>query len=843
MRVKREIRFAAAQFPRVAVCMGYSVSSVGRIKESTSQRNSCNLFVAFPNCSLSKDGGFNIHAFLGLEEKTDVVFVGDILASIPVDVLTCKCFGEQVVLKSFRGKTGGLVMGVEYQGIGTIHKYMETKRLGGSFYMGVLVLIDCSRLRNSSRTPQQNGVTGQMNVGTVFANQRLLTYNCKPAVCSEACNGNASSIWRIFCSNVERDLANQVQPSTHNKVLIMTAPVKEQAPAVYTELSSLAWPSADQSSVTCSLDSAIVCTNMQISTAHWLSAVTVEGDDWASLFQEASNSVWSRHQKYSLDREQPTLSFVAVFVRRRFHIPPGHSEFDYIGTARDLTAESKHVSAGMQGRGKWEIPENIRRPAGWSGTSPTCEKLGETPPVIKHSSPRWEATPLWLHTCKFRVVLYLKHLYVLPLEHSLRGTLRRTLLQTKCVREARRNDLCWCCTRVKGWEKRRRGRGGRAARPKARPALCTERTHTHTHTHTRTHTGHCRGGWRGKNRQLSKSTEGEARRAVARAGRPNIDTFHGRLSRQTNQRTSPRDNHHVSLAINFVCTPDKTGEHEEIPRENLPLGRTRMMMMMMMTDICLGQHQLGSPLVDDRPIINAVMYRLLSGVARTNRAMVSVRYWSQPVRKSSRGKICLCISYLKSESKLFITGRGGGEENLILDSREELRGRTVYKLGSENFANLFQDKIDVKHVYTEVAFAIGSQFIIHALDDSEPIADLQGNYYSLNVTQLTDMCVKATLLRAAVAERLDCSPPTKANLQPGYSRIFASVPGPPLIRQCLQVPGHWTSAHPAMPAELSSKHSGFYESFMSCVLGSNRRNSSVVAFSDTFQVQILSKEK
>ncbi|KAJ8870413.1 hypothetical protein PR048_029435 [Dryococelus australis] len=37
------------------------------------------------------------------------------------------------------------------------------------------------------------------------------------------------------------------------------------------------------------------------------------------------------------------------------------------------------------------------------------------------------------------------------------------------------------------------------------------------------------------------------------------------------------------------------------------------------------------------------------------------------------------------------------------------------------------DKIDVKHVCTEVDFSIGSQFIRHALDDSDPIADLQGN--------------------------------------------------------------------------------------------------------------------
>ncbi|KAJ8881575.1 hypothetical protein PR048_018059 [Dryococelus australis] len=40
---------------------------------------------------------------------------------------------------------------------------------------------------------------------------------------------------------------------------------------------------------------------------------------------------------------------------------------------------------------------------------------------------------------------------------------------------------------------------------------------------------------------------------------------------------------------------------------------------------------------------------------------------------------------------------------------------------------LLRYKIDVKHVYTEVTLAIGSQFIRPALDDSEPIADLQGN--------------------------------------------------------------------------------------------------------------------
>ncbi|KAJ8878392.1 hypothetical protein PR048_018970 [Dryococelus australis] len=41
--------------------------------------------------------------------------------------------------------------------------------------------------------------------------------------------------------------------------------------------------------------------------------------------------------------------------------------------------------------------------------------------------------------------------------------------------------------------------------------------------------------------------------------------------------------------------------------------------------------------------------------------------------------------------------------------------------------NFSTDKIDVKPVYTKVDFAIGSQFIRHARDDSEPIAHLQGN--------------------------------------------------------------------------------------------------------------------
>ncbi|KAJ8894972.1 hypothetical protein PR048_000280 [Dryococelus australis] len=54
-------------------------------------------------------------------------------------------------------------------------------------------------------------------------------------------------------------------------------------------------------------------------------------------------------------------------------------------------------------------------------------------------------------------------------------------------------------------------------------------------------------------------------------------------------------------------------------------------------------------------------------------------------------------------------------------------GSEACRAGLINCDTIAKDKIDVKHVYTEVDFAIVSQFIRHALDDSEPIADKQGN--------------------------------------------------------------------------------------------------------------------
>ncbi|KAJ8865846.1 hypothetical protein PR048_033368 [Dryococelus australis] len=86
-------------------------------------------------------------------------------------------------------------------------------------------------------------------------------------------------------------------------------------------------------SMTCRLDCTVVCTNMPISAAHWLSAVTVEDDDWASVLQEESNTS-------SLYHEQPLSIGTAVAERLacspptkaiRVQSPAGSPGFSHVG--------------------------------------------------------------------------------------------------------------------------------------------------------------------------------------------------------------------------------------------------------------------------------------------------------------------------------------------------------------------------------------------------------------------------------------------------------------------------------------------------------------------------------
>ncbi|KAJ8871270.1 hypothetical protein PR048_027578 [Dryococelus australis] len=88
-----------------------------------------------------------------------------------------------------------------------------------------------------------------------------------------------------------------------------------------------------------------------------------------------------------------------------------------------------------------------------------------------------------------------------------------------------------------------------------------------------------------------------------------------------------------------------------------------------------------------------------------------------------------------------------------------------------------RDKTDVKHVYTEVDCAIRSRFIRHALDDSEPLTDSQGNNLRVLFGSRRDCTVLYAFktpsfaywsLRSSEAFVQDCSTLANTTLFPAY---------------------------------------------------------------------------
>ncbi|KAJ8898154.1 hypothetical protein PR048_003514 [Dryococelus australis] len=180
--------------------------------------------------------------------------------------------------------------------------------------------------------------------------------------------------------------------------------------------SSLQRPEEFASSVTCRLDSTVLCANMPISTAHWLSAVTVEGDDWTSLLQEATRLLprrtgfdprRGRSRIFARGNRSERCRWSAGFLGNILFLPAHLIRRCSILISRHPHRLSRQIWAtdegewrrvwitvGLQGRGGREIPDKTRRPAPSSGTIPTCENPGVTPPGIKPGSPRWEASSL-----------------------------------------------------------------------------------------------------------------------------------------------------------------------------------------------------------------------------------------------------------------------------------------------------------------------------------------------------------------------------------------------------------------------------------------------------------------
>ncbi|KAJ8895258.1 hypothetical protein PR048_000583 [Dryococelus australis] len=99
---------------------------------------------------------------------------------------------------------------------------------------------------------------------------------------------------------------------------------------------------------------------------------------------------WGKRENAEKTR-RPTASSGNSHFRKSVVNRPGIEPVERFGRIlanEVLGADKGEMSiAGMQGRGKREIPEKIRRPAASSGTIPTCENPGVTRPGIEPGSP------------------------------------------------------------------------------------------------------------------------------------------------------------------------------------------------------------------------------------------------------------------------------------------------------------------------------------------------------------------------------------------------------------------------------------------------------------------------
>ncbi|KAJ8878577.1 hypothetical protein PR048_019155 [Dryococelus australis] len=158
------------------------------------------------------------------------------------------------------------------------------------------------------RTRQQNGVTNQRYVETAFGNQRQAiplpaagrladwgSFEEEEEVLKRAAACDESG--PHACVVIGRHgSAETTSTRRHAPRFLWTYSEEEQCQSGknYPRRQKTSRKSSNQVSKITGLPfqrTINLCTNMPISTAHWLPTVTVEGDDWASLLHEVSNTV------------------------------------------------------------------------------------------------------------------------------------------------------------------------------------------------------------------------------------------------------------------------------------------------------------------------------------------------------------------------------------------------------------------------------------------------------------------------------------------------------------------------------------------------------------------------
>ncbi|KAJ8871020.1 hypothetical protein PR048_027323 [Dryococelus australis] len=491
--------------------------------------------------------------------------------------------------------------------------------------------------------------------------------------------------------------------------------------------------------------------------------------------------------------------------------------------------------SGMKGQGKLEITGETRRPAASSGAIPICENPGATPNGIEYCSHRWEASSL---TTKPQWSLFgggASQLTLLALKRSPPSQASGTHPITGVFRKLRRYAVTRDSINELIHQLRVPGTGAiRVGRVIDQFRNCADAWAAVRGARS---LGYVEGSggttrWRLRDdvtvKVLVRSVAGPAR---WRMPQPPAHFLKG----QKGQARSSGDPRSTTAAISKEAAEqfvNKSKYFKRPPYLRPPKIRARVYYIQTTT----GQHGPADG-VSSAVAIIAISLRQHKGnaVPAVNRMTLI------PVAAPTH------VTELPSFVPLVLPRRGGGmltqsprpntlcvprySRLMVTPNFLDVRAKVLLQANPPPHENKFEthskpvfrvDKIDIKHVYTEVDFVTGSQFMRHALDDSEPIADLQGNNLYKdrelfqNITQIVDPATMGgmkrrvispaelssyicSVIEATVAERLACSPPTKDDPGSIHGRV---APDSRMSELCRTMPlvGGFPRGSPVSPA-------------------------------------------
>ncbi|KAJ8866702.1 hypothetical protein PR048_032563 [Dryococelus australis] len=202
--------------------------------------------------------------------------------------------------------------------------------------------------------------------------------------------------------------------------------------------------------------------------------------------------------------------------------------------------------------------------------------------------------------------------------------------------------------------------------------------------------------------------------------------------------------------------------------------------------ILLGQYQLGSPLVDDRPIMNAVKYRVVSGVAWTNGTMVNGWTGSRDRSGAQARYDQIAVGWKPRGADFLLSGREKADQELAnqlhrLKMRQtDLAHRLKMRSGKVDTASRIKYAVATKHmalnwraVFSSRADDVGRAFRLLASHQGE-----QGS--------ITGFSLVGIMMDDAVGRRI----------YPGISPFSRSLnPGTPLCSPYYTLTGSQDLAH------------------------------------------------